>query len=109
MMTGAACSVNLPAIADPEIAPPVPLSRFVTAPPLAVVKITLFVKDPTTTGANRTTMLVLPKPATEKVAPDTIANGPVTLTAPLLAGVPPELVTAIVVCAVAPVVTVPNE
>ena len=71
-------------------ASPVPLTVLVDSPPLALVKITLLVNPPTATGANCTTTLVVPKPATLKVAPDRIVNGPLTLAVPLLTAVPPS-------------------
>src|SRR6266478_6004769 len=89
---------------------PVPVTVFVDGPPLAVLKITVFVNPPADEGLNRTTTLVEPPGGTLKVLPDTTLNGgPDTVAVPLLTVVPPLLVTVKTACELVPVGRVPKS
>ena len=62
-----------------------PVTRLVELPPLAVVKMTLFVNPPAVTGAKLTVTLVEPPGATLKAGPPTMVYGPpATVAMPLV-------------------------
>src|SRR5205809_3836134 len=78
---------------------PVPVTALVELPPLAVVKITAFVKPATDVGVNCTTTLAELPGGRLNEPPERIVNGPpVTVAVPLLIVVPPVLLTVNTPC-----------
>src|SRR5438309_513068 len=85
--------VGLPVKLAAGTTAPAPLIRLLLLPAV-VVKTTVLVKLPVLVGANRTTMLLEPKPGTLKSVPDTMLKPkPVTEALPLVMGAPPRLFT----------------
>ena len=86
---------------------PAPRTGLVTLPPLLVLNTRLLLEATSLIGANRTTTLVVPNPATVKLLPDTTLKGGLTLTVPPVTCAPPRFVTTNVCCAFEPTATHP--
>src|SRR5215471_7303461 len=96
----AACGTNAP----------MPVTEFVSPPPLAVLTTTALVKVEAASGANLITRFVEPKPGKLKGVPEIIVNSPaVSEAVPLVSAVPPRLVSTKLASAVEPTATVPKS
>src|SRR5580698_45070 len=86
---------------------PEPVTALVLLPPL-LVKVTLLLKLPVLVGVKLTSTLLLAKPGRVNGLPETIENGGLTATVPLVMAMPPRLVMTKVVCTVLLTATIPK-